>query len=378
MKKYLLILGIGLSLSLVLTGCNLPGQATPTTPVDMLNTAAAQTIQAQQTSIAQTSQPNVENTPTATQEPPVDVTPSATLEPSLTPSPTPTRTPETACNQAAFVSETIPDGTDFDPGESFTKTWTLKNSGSCTWTSEYDVVFVEGDAMNAPAAQALTSGSVAPGETVKISLDLKAPIAAGRHQGDFKLRNQNGVLFGIGPEAKTFWVEIDVVGTLYDFTKNYCASGVNWSNGSVTLPCPGTIGDDDGWVVKIEKPTLENGYKDDEPGLQVNPEKVTDGWIKGTFPEISVTEGVVFRSIIGCYDDFDCDVKFKLNYKIDGGSEKTLVTWHEVQDNTFNRVNVDLSTLAGEKVQFILLVEANGSPANDRAFWLAPRIEPED
>jgi len=379
MKKYLLILTIGLSLSLILTGCNLPGQAEPTTQVDLLNTAAAQTIQAQQTSIAQTNQPNpVENTPTSTQELPTDVTPSATPEPSATLAPTPTRTPETACNQAAFVSETIPDGTDFDPGEAFTKTWTLKNSGSCTWTAEYDVVFVEGDAMNAPAAQALTSGSVAPGETVKISLDLKAPVAAGRHQGDFKLRNQHGVLFGIGPEAKPFWVEIDVVGTLFDFTKNFCASGVNWTSGAGALPCPGTIGDNDGWVVKIDNPILENGYKDDEPGLQVHPEKVNDGWIKGTFPEISVTDGVSFIAIIGCYEDYDCDVKFKLNYKISGGSEKTLSTWHEVQDNKINRVKVDLSSLAGEKVQFILLVESNGPDTEDRAFWFAPRIEPEN
>jgi hypothetical protein len=378
MKKKFLILSVGLSLSLILTGCNLPGRATPTTQVDLLNTAAAQTIQAQQTNIVQTNQAGViETTPTATLEPQDEETPSATPEPSDTPAPTPTHTQETACNQAAFVSETVPDGTDYDPGETFTKTWTVKNTGSCTWNAEYDVVFVKGDSMDAPAATPVTSGTVAPGQTVQISLDLKAPIAAGTHRGDFKLRNQHGVLFGIGDDDKPFWVEIDVIGTLYDFSKNYCASGVDWKSGAGDLPCPGSVGDADGWVLKIEEPTLETGYKDDEPGLQVRPETVNDGWIKGIFPELSVTEGVVFRAIIGCYDDYDCDVKFKLNYKIDGGSEKTLATWHEVQDDQFNRVEVDLSSLAGETVQFILLVEANGSPDNDRAFWFAPRIEPE-
>jgi hypothetical protein len=378
MKKKFLILSVGLSLSLILTGCNLPGRATPTTQVDLLNTAAAQTIQAQQTNIVQTNQAGViETTPTATLEPQDEETPSATPEPSDTPAPTPTHTQETACNQAAFVSETVPDGTDYDPGETFTKTWTVKNTGSCTWNAEYDVVFVKGDSMDAPAATPVTSGTVAPGQTVQISLDLKAPIAAGTHRGDFKLRNQHGVLFGIGDDDKPFWVEIDVIGTLYDFSKNYCASGVDWKSGAGDLPCPGSVGDADGWVLKIEEPTLETGYKDDEPGLQIRPETVNDGWIKGIFPELSVTEGVVFRAIIGCYDDYDCDVKFKLNYKIDGGSEKTLATWHEVQDDQFNRVEVDLSSLAGETVQFILLVEANGSPDNDRAFWFAPRIEPE-
>jgi len=379
MKKNLLILSIGLSLSLILTGCNLPGQPTPTTQVDMLNTAAAQTIQAQQTNIAQTNQPaNGQQTPTATIEPPADATPSETPEPSATLTPNPTSTSQSACNQADFVSETIPDGTDFDPGETFTKTWTLENSGSCTWTAEYDLVFVKGDAMNAPAATPLTSGTVAPGQTVQISLDLKAPVAAGTHRGDFKLRNQNGVLFGIDEEAKPFWVEIDVLGTLYDFSEKFCASGVTWTSAAGTLPCPGSTGDTDGWVIKINEPTLETGYHDDEPGLQVRPQDVNDGWIRGTYPAVSVTEGVFFRSIIGCYDDYNCDVRFKLNYKIDGGSEKTLATWHEVQDDQFNRVEVDLSSLAGENVQFILLVEANASPASDRAFWFAPRIEPED
>ncbi len=377
MNKKLLILSIGLSLSLILTGCNLPGRATPTTQVDMLNTAAAQTIQAQQTHIAQTNQPGeAVLTPTATLEPQADDTPSAAPDPSATPNPTATRTPETACNQAAFVSETIPDGTDFDPAETFTKTWTLENNGSFTWNAEYDVVFVKGDAMDAPAATPLTTGTVPPGQTVQISLDLPAPVAAGTLRGDFQLRDQHGVIFGIGEEAKPFWVEIDVAGTLYDFTENYCASGVNWTSSAGSLPCPGSVGDADGWVIRIDEPYLESGYHDDEPGLQVRPEPVNDGWIKGTFPKISVTEGVNFITIIGCYNDYDCDVKFKLNYKIDGGSEKTLATWHEVQDDQFNRVEVDLSSLAGEEVQFILLVEANGSPANDRAFWFAPRIEP--
>jgi hypothetical protein len=378
MKKKLLILSIGLSLSLILSGCNLPNRTKPTTQVDMLNTAAAQTIQAQQTKIAQTNQPGDEgNAPTATLAPTTDNTPGSIPDPSATPNPTATNTPKAACDQAAFVSETIPDGTNFEPGKAFTKTWTLKNNGSCTWNAEYDVVFIKGAAMDAAAATPLTAGTIAPGQTVQISLDLKAPVAAGTHRGDYKLRNQNGVLFGIGEEAKPFWVEIDVAGTLFDFSKNFCATGVTWTSGAGTLPCPGTVGDAKGWVIRIDEPTLETGYKDDEPGLQVRPETINNGWIKGTFPEISVTEGVYFKTIIGCYDNYDCDVKFKLNYKIGSGTEKTLATWHEVQDNKFNRIKLDLSSLAGEDVQFILLVEANGSPDNDRAFWFAPRIEPD-
>ena len=381
MRKTFLVISLGLILSIILTGCNFPGRETPTSQVDALNTAAAQTVQAQQTSIAQTAQATKqqtepEPTQTITLEPPEEQTPTETAEPTETPTKEPTQTPEVECNVASFVSETIPDGTDFDPNEEFTKTWTLENSGSCTWDANYDVVFVEGDAMDAPASMSLTSGTVKPGETIKITMELEAPITPGRHRGEFKLRDQNGVLFGIGEDDGNFWVEIDVEGTVYDFTDNYCDSGVVWTSGAGTLPCPGSAGDSAGWVRKINNPVLENGMVDNEPGLQVRPQNVTDGWIRGTFPEIAVTEGVSFYAIVGCYSDTDCNVKFKLNYKIDGGAERTLATWHEVQDEDFNRVKVDLDDLGGEDVQFILLVEANGSSANDLAMWFGPRIEP--
>jgi len=382
MKKLFIVISLGLIFGIALSGCNYPGRETPTSQVDALNTAAAQTVQAQQTSIAQTAQATKqeqepEPTQTLSPEPSEEPgSPTATLAPTSTPTKAPTQTPEIECNQAGFVAETIPDGTDFDPGEEFTKTWTLENTGSCTWNANYDVVFIEGDAMGATASTPLTSGMVKPGETIKISIDLNAPIAAGTHRGDFKLRDQDGVLFGIGEKDGNFWVKIDVQGTVYDFTKNYCASGVVWSSGVGTLPCPGSSGDSAGWVRKIDEPILENGMKDDEPGLQVHPQMVNDGWIRGIFPEVSVTEGVYFYAIIGCYSDSICDVKFKLNYRIDGGAERTLGTWNEVQDDDFNRIKVDLDDLAGEDVQFILLVEANGSASNDLAMWFGPRIEP--
>jgi hypothetical protein len=378
MKKYLFIITI-MILGIGLTGCNYPGQATPTTQVDVLNTVAAQTFQVQQTILAQTEQATEETaattpTPSATE---TEVTTSPEPEqPTATATLTPTKTTEVRCDQAAFVSETVKDGADLDPGESFTKTWTLENTGSCTWDADYDVVFVSGDAMDAPASQQLTNGEIEPGETVTIALDLEAPLSAGTHRGEFKLRNADGVLFGIGENDGLFWVEIDVIGTVYDFVNKYCASGVVWTSGAGTLPCPGTSGDNDGWVKKVNAPNMENGTVENEPGLLTHPQKVNDGWIKGTFPEIIITDDVFFKAIIGCNSTENCDVKFKLNYIIDGGTEKTLASWHEIQDGKYNKVEVDLSSLAGEEVQFILLVEANGGWANDEALWVAPRIEP--
>ncbi len=353
---------------LVLVACTRRNQEPTLAQVDLLNTAAAQTVAVQQTQ-------NAETELTVTVEPPgqdASQTPDGQEESTLTPD----GTSAPRCDQAAFVAETIPDGSKFNPSREFVKTWTLRNSGTCTWDANYNIIFTDGVSMGAPASKHLTSGTVAPGETIEIALSLKAPISAGKHRGDFKLRNADGILFGIGEKDGPFWVEINVEGTLYDFAKNYCAPGVTWTSSAGSLPCPGTANDSRGWVIYYDDPILENGYHDDEPGLQVHPQKVNQGWIKGTYPPIPITENVYFKTIVGCYSNANCNVKFKLNYIVDGGSEQTLATWVEIQDGRYHRVQSDLSRFAGKNVQFILLVEASGNAADDLALWFVPRIEP--
>jgi hypothetical protein len=140
---------------------------------------------------------------------PATATPVATNTPTVTPT-------EIPCDRATFITDvTVPDGSDYAPGDSFVKTWRLKNTGSCTWSSSYALVFHSGDAMNAPAAVQLTSGTVAPGASVDVSVQLTAPNSAGTYKGFFRLRNGSGVVFGIGDNATvSFWVEIEVLTAL--------------------------------------------------------------------------------------------------------------------------------------------------------------------
>ena len=147
--------------------------------------------------------------------PPTDVPPTIEISvtPTLTPTSTatPTQTPvPTPCDAAQFVSDvTIADDSDVTVNMEFVKTWRLRNSGTCTWTSGYQLVFDHGDRMSAPDAVTVTSGTVPPGSTVDVSVTLKAPADAGTYQGYFKLRNPSGVLFGIGADGNTaFWVKI--------------------------------------------------------------------------------------------------------------------------------------------------------------------------
>ena len=145
----------------------------------------------------------------------------STLDPSATPRPYPTATAEPTTpeptsvaectDRATFVQDvTVPDNTQMVPGQSFVKTWRLRNSGTCTWTPHYALVFARGDQMGAPVSIALPA-TVPPNATVDLSVSLTAPAAPGTYRGDWQLRNADGELFGLaGSAGQTFWVKITV------------------------------------------------------------------------------------------------------------------------------------------------------------------------
>ena len=66
--------------------------------------------------------------------------------------------------------------------------------------------------MSAPDAVKLTNAAVPPGGLADISVNLKAPANPGVYQAFFKMRSDDGSIFGIGPQAgSSFWVRIQSV-----------------------------------------------------------------------------------------------------------------------------------------------------------------------
>ena len=116
------------------------------------------------------------------------------------------------CDRAEFIKDvTVPDGSAFSAGDTFTKTWKLKNVGTCAWTNAYVLAFESGDRMGAPSHKPLT-GAVAPGEGVNVSLDLTAPGTAGTYRGYWQLRNADGEAIPVvnGYQGRSFYVDIRV------------------------------------------------------------------------------------------------------------------------------------------------------------------------
>jgi len=340
-------------------------------------------------------------TPTVTGTPP-------TATPTKTQAPVTQTVPPSSCDKVQFVADVnFPDGTVLQPGAQFTKTWRLKNVGSCTWTTSYQLVFFSGEKMSAASSAAFTK-QIAVGETVDISMPMVAPTASGSYRGYWMFKNASGALFGIGAQAnKPWWVDIKVTGgptvtpgaptatatqggptatpsatptpltgTAYDFAANVCSASWFSGAGSAALPCPGTDGDAKGFVLKVSNPKLENGNTDSRAGLITFPQNVQDGYIQGIYPAFSVQSGDRFQSTINCeFGANNCYVVFRLDYQT--GSDPIKTFWgpflERYEGGVFN-MDVDLTPLAGKDVKFILTVLAVGSPTGDRALWVGPRI----
>lgn len=99
---------------------------------------------------------------------------------------------------------TMPDGSEMRAGAAFRKTWAIRNTGSTTWTADYELVAVGGEAMG--DTQRVAVGRVAPQEVVEVSVDLTAPTTPGRAVGRWRMHNGRGEAFG-----STIFVAIVVV-----------------------------------------------------------------------------------------------------------------------------------------------------------------------
>ena len=147
--------------------------------------------------------------PTPTPEPP---TPTAV--PNQPPTAVPTVAPPAGCvDGMAWVADLNYDDKNMTapavmpPGQSFVKSWRVRNSGTCTWNSSY---FLGYDHGNTPASSmggqpVYVQGSVAPGATYDFSVNLVAPTAPGVYQGFWQMRNAQSRGFG-----ETIWVGIRV------------------------------------------------------------------------------------------------------------------------------------------------------------------------
>jgi hypothetical protein len=183
----LIILAVLGSLALSACGASTPTPS-PTLGVEAIQTSAINTFAA---GLTETANALPSNTPTYTPT----FTPTST-----TTSSTPLATgggavPTISCYGLILVKDvTIPDNTPMLPGQTFIKTWLVKNTGTCSWEAGFKFVFTIGDAMGGAAL--VLDSPVNPGVEKELSIPMTAPSKAGPVRGHWRMSTANGTLFG--------------------------------------------------------------------------------------------------------------------------------------------------------------------------------------
>lgn len=208
MHRKKLVVILALVAALVLSACgSSAADATPTVNVELVRTQAVLTYQVE---LTQTALANPTSTPTATLSP----TPAATFAAPTIGSPAAlVTTPAAGAGQSAscyglsYVRDvTIPDGTQMTPGQSFTKTWLVSNTGSCAWEAGFKFNVVSGEAMGGTAVT--LNQRVESGRQYEISVPMVAPTnKTGKVTGYWRMSDANGSYFG-----DQVYVEINVGG----------------------------------------------------------------------------------------------------------------------------------------------------------------------
>jgi hypothetical protein len=101
------------------------------------------------------------------------------------------------CNNAAFIGETIPDGTTMNPQHTFDKVWSLQNTGTCSWDEGYTFAFKSGDQMGGTDIKIVkTADFTDPGHSQAFKVTMEAPKAPGDYAGYWQMKTDAGVWFG--------------------------------------------------------------------------------------------------------------------------------------------------------------------------------------
>ena len=126
--------------------------------------------------------------------------------PTSPPAVVPTTAPPACYDNMTFIADlTIPDNTVMNPRQDFDKIWRFQNSGTCTWSNSYRIVFVQGSPMG--GLSVAINGTVRPGEIYDMAIYQRSPDTPGQYAGLWQMVNGQNVPFGA-----RVWVRITVPG----------------------------------------------------------------------------------------------------------------------------------------------------------------------
>lgn len=211
----------------VLSSCLNRTPASPTPDVNMIYTQAAETLAVQLTGTA-AAMPTATFTvaPTETQAPTATLAstlPLGTAQPLVTLPGVATATlaAPKAPDAAAWVEQTPADGFQMNPGQSFDIVWKLKNTGTTTWTTNYQYRYFSGAKLHENKNTYNLKSAVAPNDEALLVVDGIAPMTAGEYTTTWVITNEAGTNF----YAFTLTIKVgSVTATPFDIDAYCCQS----------------------------------------------------------------------------------------------------------------------------------------------------------
>lgn len=271
---------------------------------------------------------------------------------------------------ASYVADvTVPDNTFFPPDTAFVKTWRIRNSGTCNWTTGFSLVFVGGDQMGGEAAVAVPP--TAAGSTADVSVHLTAPAAPGTYRGNWRMQSDTGLAFG-----SQVYVQIIVPEPTPMATETPTAIPTVTPATPIPLPPIDLIPHFDPGIIVLAIPWTEEVYN------QISVAAGNAGWVVASCPADTVVVGGGFAAgnNMVVYTHFKDGNGWRVYAKNYSGSSQSLgayaICLHNVSGASVSQVTASISISPGASSYTIAscpagsIVTGGGYASNPDTLWV--------
>ena len=162
--------------------------------------------------------------------------------------------------------------------------------------------------------------------------------------------------------------------TVLDFVALLC--NAQWMNGGQHLKaCPSPNSNHSGGYAVVIDPVSES-LAANTPVLLTTPAWNGFAALFIRYPAFTVKTGDSFRATLRCQSYAACDVEYALEYyDANGNYHGPFLSWNYKAGEPAINVDADLSSLAGQPVEFVLALRPkNNAPQKDNSLWIAPQI----
>ncbi len=264
---------------------------------------------------------------------------------------------------------TIPDGMVITPYTYFTKTWYIKNSGDCTWNSNYKLIYQSGaEVGQAKEFPILNKGYyIKPGESLAVSAQLAAPDGIGNTYTTYwAMKTDRGEVIGDG-EAKNVYLSSNFrVERSFDVIQNFGSLSCYDDHGFFQCGLRNQTAEH-GIVYYEPVPNFENRRNQGKPAIVVAPPLGENTVVRFEFGPLRFPRGSWFYTNFSCFPATPhCDVQIRLYVRKPGYDEVLVSEIREWNDGFMGEWKFRLDDVEVFDQDFVYAIEVQSNGGSDK------------